>query len=108
MSSDLQNAYQVSCQTYEYARVQVPVGMFAVVFETLAYCPITDATLPSTNHHLIRLCGSRRIADYYAKVEARKAFGDEGCFDDARVVVLPRAFDETPYRPAVGDDDIPF
>jgi hypothetical protein len=104
--SELQQAYENSRATYRYARVQVPAGMFAVVTEVGATCPITDAQLPGVDQYLTRLCGTRRVAEYYAR------FHTELISEDAEygVRVIPAAPlpAVVPAQPRLDDDTIPF
>ena len=51
MSNYLQDAYNESCATTDYnpdreaINALLDAGMFVIVYEHIAYCPITDATL---------------------------------------------------------------
>lgn len=104
--NELQNAYYESCATYEYLSVPVPPGLFAVVYESVAFCPVTDATLPGSNKTLIRYAGTKRLANYFARKAAEKLDHEDG---ECWVSVLPKAAYEPLPRPAlVNDDEIPF
>jgi len=102
--NEFQAAYAVSQLTTPRDQVIVPDGMFAVVTRSVRYCRYTDATLPGWNEHLHKLCGSRRIADYWAKKLIDEAGDDWEC----SVVVLPEADSVPLHLVSYEDDDLPF
>ena len=59
MSHELQMAYEQSCRSYDYdpdaARIAgaTSLGRFCVLAASQAFCPITDATLPSLVEHMV-------------------------------------------------------
>lgn len=66
--NEFQAAYETSKLTFTgHILPKIPEGMFAVVLESQAHCGYTDAVLPYPHRSLQRLCGSRRVADYYAR-----------------------------------------
>jgi hypothetical protein len=104
MQNEFQNAY-ATAQLIQRRENEFtfPADMFAVVAEFLDYCPFTDATLPNPGRRLVRLCGTRRVAEYYAR-----KLDDE--YGESWGAVYPKEekkFTPVDYAPMM-DDDIPF
>jgi len=103
--NEFQAAYHLSQIEFRGGHVTIPPGLFAVVHCAPAYCKYTDALLPQHYRSVARLCLTRRLAEYFAKVENKKLHTDEYCGDDW-FEVLPKP-ERIEYAPML-DDDIPF
>jgi hypothetical protein len=111
MQNEFQNAYQTSQQLQrERNHLDIPAGLVAVVEESLAYCQFTDATLPNPNRAVVKLYGSRRIADHVAKALNAKQQGEgfEGEVWYAVAPKLPVPAPMTDRRWEELTDEIPF
>lgn len=106
MQHELQNAYQLSQQLHSNPAIEIPAGCFGIVVETPAYCQFTDAMLPQAHRRLVRICGTRRIADYF--VDKLVAELDEGEGYEVRYEVWPKAPVLPRHAFAATDDEIPF
>ena len=101
--NELYRAYRNSCETQTNNWVEVPEGLFAVVAECPAHCPVTDAVLPNPSRVIMELCGTRRIAEYHARRLNKEA--EEAQDYDVHHVVWPRE----PRSALPADwDDMPF
>lgn len=92
MSHDLQAAYAVSQIRHQSAQFDPAIvgwlrdqGRIAIVRETMAYCPITDATLPSPHRFLAATADDE--ADVGAVIAALHARNED---DEVRFDVYPR------------------
>jgi hypothetical protein len=65
--NELAMAYADSCAMQDDCYVTVPAGMFAVVAETPSYCPVTDAILHNPARRVVKLVGTRKIAEHLAR-----------------------------------------
>jgi hypothetical protein len=98
---EFQNAYETSKAMFTgHILPRIPEGMFAVVVEHTAHCGYTDAVLPWPHRKIVKLYGSRRIAEHAAKKLA-ESFGDA---EEVGVTV----FQKVTYPPRIPMDDIPF
>jgi hypothetical protein len=107
MSNEFYNAWQNSNLTFDGDRVTVPADMFAVVACAPAYCPVTDATLNRTHREVVKLCGSRRVAEYHARMLMARDCGGEEFDGEFWYVVLPQA-PVARWTPPLDNDDLPF
>jgi hypothetical protein len=108
---EFQNEFQAAYYTssmlqMERNHLDIPDGMFAVVGLSLAYCQFTDATLRNPDRRVIKLYGSRRIADHVCKTMNAKLADWEGC--EAWYEVYPKAPQPVLPAPTYSDDEIPF
>ncbi len=98
MSYELQAAYQISQLTFDYnphlklIEAVTESGRFCVVSQSIAYCPITDATLPNRVTHMIK--------DQYGKPVAY-ATEDEAMAEVGRLYEVDDDYGEVDYA-AVG------
>jgi len=108
-ANEYQAAFAVSQLTHDYGTISIPAGMFAVVSLSPAYCSRTDAALPGSNMHVVRLACSRRLADYFARrLVALYARADGDYVDeDTRIEVWPKVAYTPPAR-TVEDGSVPF
>jgi|3_EtaG_2_1085321.scaffolds.fasta_scaffold00153_8 hypothetical protein len=98
-------AFEVSNLRHSAANMlpPIPPGMFAVVCEAIAYCPITDATLHSPHRELKGIYGSRRVAEYHRDKIEEELYEAKG---EAWAYVLPKLPAKEPEP--LDFDDIPF
>lgn len=111
MSLEMQNAYALSCATFNYGGGDVAKlvrqGLNVVVLVGPAYCPFTDAMLPGK---LKIVCGaylSRKLAELKANRINGEMVEAGGC--DGWAEVFPRP--PEPPKPVLAYpdwDDIPF
>lgn len=114
MSVEMQNAYALSCATFNYGGSDVAKlvgqGLNVVALVGPAYCPFTDARLPGDQKIVAGAYMSRRIAEL--KASRINAEMDEagGCEGWAEVFPsLPRPPQPVLAYPGSADmDDIPF
>jgi hypothetical protein len=100
--NELQMCYQNSNLMQTSHIVEVPAGLFAVVIESAEHCPVTDAILHNPRRSIVRLVGTRRIAEHIA----RKLNDARDEYDECNYDVFPRS---RPQRPPVDImDDMPF
>jgi hypothetical protein len=105
--NEFQNAYEVSKLTFTgHILPKIPDGLFAVVLESQAHCGFTDAVLPFPHRSLQRLCGSRRVADYYARKIVEANTDEDGCCE-VWAEVYPKVPKKVPLS-RYFDTDIPF
>ena len=78
--NELEMCYRNSCLLQDDCYVSVPAGLFAVVVESASHCPVTDAILPNPRRSVVRLVGSRKIADHIARKlnAARDEYDEHG------------------------------
>jgi len=103
MQNEFQNAYQLSQQLHRNPAIEIPAGAFGIVVETPAYCQFTDAMLPQSHRRLVRVVGTRRIADHIltklvADLDPSEYDVNYSVWPEApRAVYVPRPDDEIPF-----------
>ena len=106
--NELQMAYYNSCAMQTSNQVCIPDGLFAVIWETNAYCPVTDATLPNPARHVVSVHGSKRVAEHIARKMREKASEQEDYESDFVVFPRPPRPLHRPTPVTLIDDEIPF
>lgn len=103
--NEFQMAYENSNILFEGDRIErIPDGMFAVVSLALAYCQVTDAVLHKHHRRIVKLWGTRRLAEHHAS-ELTKKLDPDG---ESWYEVLPKDPKPKPRPFHFDQDDIPF
>jgi hypothetical protein len=122
MQNELQNAYALSSEEHNEKQAAhraaiaavVAVGLFAVVEESAAYCPRTDAVLRNPHRALLAALPSYEEASQRMFAESPD-YGECDGEVTVKVECLPELRPERPcvaaktvYPQPVDEDDIPF
>jgi hypothetical protein len=89
-------------RTMDEVRAEHEAGKYVVMFESLSYCPYTDAPM-GTMHHILKACKTRAEADALIN----EYFEENTDSDVWDVYLYPK---HVPVTPAATDDfeDIPY
>ena len=110
--NDFQNAYETAkmqkwhrvTKTMEEAQAQHEAGKYVVIFESLSYCPYTDAAM-GTMPHIMEAFDTQEEAQAYIN----KNYEEFGACEAVDMFIYPRPVIERKARYIPEDfDDIPF
>ena len=88
-------------QTMDQVRAEHEAGKYVVMFESLSYCPYTDAAM-GTMHHILKACKTRAEAEALIN-EHFEEYTDSDVVD---VYIYPKY--KAPKQQQTDFEDLPF